>query len=395
MLFKPSFQIASSSRGQGSSPDLSEGKERDRQLPSGVAIFIPGGIENGGGIGRQMGYFLKEQERSGLGAMYTVIDTRGPRFIDGSVLYTFLAIFYLAVSLLRLLHGRLFGGSVLAHINITGRGSTIRKIIVAIVARSVKMPYILHVHEPDYAQEYSRRGALTRFLIHQTFRRAAKILVLGSRDQLALSALLGLPPNEIAVLHNAVPDPLPAKLAQRDDECKILFLGNLSERKGVPELIRALASPTLRARRWRATLAGDGRVEEFRRLASELGIAERVVFPGWVDQAGVRAACQTAEVLVLPSYAEGLAMSVLEGLSYGLAVITTPVGAHTEVVEPEVSGLFVPPGDVEALSATLARVIDDSALRERLGAGARRRFLEKFHVCGYAEQLGSLHATLM
>jgi glycosyltransferase involved in cell wall biosynthesis len=210
-----------------------------------------------------------------------------------------------------------------------------------------------------------------------------------------LSALLGLPPNEIAVLHNAVPDPLPAKLAQRDDECKILFLGNLSERKGVPELIRALASPTLRARRWRATLAGDGRVEEFRRLASELGIAERVVFPGWVDQAGVRAACQTAEVLVLASYAEGLAMSVLEGLSYGLAVITTPVGAHTEVVEPEVSGLFVPPGDVEALSATLARVIDDSALRERLGAGARRRFLEKFHVCGYAEQLGSLHAALM
>jgi glycosyltransferase involved in cell wall biosynthesis len=71
------------------------------------------------------------------------------------------------------------------------------------------------------------------------------------------------------------------------------------------------------------------------------------------------------------------------------------VGAHTEVVEPEVSGLFVPPGDVEALSATLARVIDDSALRARLGAGARRRFLEKFHVCGYAKQLGNLHAALM
>ena len=131
MFFKPSFQIAPNSRRQGSSQDLSEGKERGRQLPSGVAIFIPGGIEKGGGIGRQMGYFLKEQERSGLGAMYTVIDTRGPRFIDGSVLYTFLAIFYLAVSLLRLLQARLFGGSGLAHINITGRGSTIRKIIVA------------------------------------------------------------------------------------------------------------------------------------------------------------------------------------------------------------------------------------------------------------------------
>jgi glycosyltransferase involved in cell wall biosynthesis len=401
MFFRPSSQLALNSCRQGSRQVLSPSKlRRPQQFTPGVVIFSPGGIEKGGGIGRQMGYFLKEQESKGLDAIYTVVDTRGQRFIDGSVIYTFLAIFYLALSVLRLLQARLFGGSGLAHINITGRGSTIRKIIVAMVARSVGLRYLLHVHDYNYAEEYSRRGALTRLLIHKTFRGAAKILVLGSRDQLALSALLGLPPSEITVLHNAVPDPqpaksAPAKSAQPDDECRIVFLGNLSERKGVPELIRALASPALRAHRWRATLAGDGRVEEFRRLASELGIAGRIEFPGWVDQAGVRSACEMAEVLVLPSHAEGLAMSVLEGLSYGLAVIATPVGAHTEVIEPEVSGLFVPPGDVDALSAALARVIDDPALRARLGAGARRRFLEKFHVRGYAEQLERLHAAIM
>lgn len=397
MFPKPSGQLALDSYRQGSTAILSPGKLADRRklASCAVLIFCPGGIERGGGIGRQMGYFLKEQEGNGLGAIYTVVDTRGPRFIGGSVIYTFLAVFYLALSLLRLLQARLFGSSGVAHINITGRGSTIRKIIVAATARSVGIPYLLHVHDYNYAGEYSRRGALSRFLIRQTFRRASKIVVLGSRDQLALSALLGLPQSEIAVLHNAVPDPQPAKSSQPDDECKIVFLGNLNERKGVPELIRALASPAMRARPWRATLAGDGRVDEFQRLASELGIAERVEFPGWVDQAGVRAACQAAEVLVLPSHAEGLAMSVLEGLSYGLAVITTPVGAHTEVIEPEVSGLFVPPGDVEALAAALARVIDDTALRARLGDGARRRFLEKFHVRGYAERLASLHAALM
>jgi glycosyltransferase involved in cell wall biosynthesis len=362
---------------------------------SGVAILIPGGIENGGGIGRQMDYFLKEQESNGRGAIYTVIDTRGPRFIDSSMVYTVLALFYLAFSLVRILQVRLFGGVRLVHVNIAGRGSTIRKIIVAMVVRSLRMPYLLHVHDYNYAEEYARRGAFIRFLIRRTFRRAAKILVLGSRDQLAFATLLDLPPSEIAVLHNAVPDPQTAKAAKPGDECKIVFLGNLSARKGVPELIRALASPALRGRPWRATLAGDGRVDEFRRLVSELGIADRAEFPGWVDQAGVRAACESAEVLVLPSHAEGLAMSVLEGLSYGLAVITTPVGAHTEVVEPEVSGLFVPPGDVGALSAALVRVIDDPALRARLGAGARRRFLEKFHVRGYAEQLEIIHSSIV
>ena len=55
-------------------------------------------------------------------------------------------------------------------------------------------------------------------------------------------------------------------------------------------------------------------------------------------------------MLVLPSHAEGLAMSVLEGLAHGLAVVTTPVGAHAEVIEPERSGLLTPPGDIAALA---------------------------------------------
>ena len=174
-----------------------------------------------------------------------------------------------------------------------------------------------------------------------------------------------------------MPDPQPTNLRHSDSECRIVFLGTLSERKGVPELIHALGGPALRGRRWRATLAGDGRVEEFRRLASELGIADRIEFLGWVDQAVTRTVCEAADVLVLPSHAEGLAMSILEGLSHGLAVIATPVGAHNEVIEPEVSGLFVPPGNVEALSVALARVIDDPSLRARLGAAGAPPFSRK------------------
>jgi glycosyltransferase involved in cell wall biosynthesis len=178
-------------------------------------------------------------------------------------------------------------------------------------------------------------------------------------------------------------------------ECRFVFLGYLSERKGLPELLHALGSSPLRGRRWRAVLAGGGPIDEYRRLATELGIAERVEFPGWLDQRGVRAVYEAADVLVLPSHAEGLAMAVLEGLSYGLPVITTPVGAHTEVIDPEVSGLFVPAGDVAALAMALVRVNDDLALRVRLGAAARRRFLEKFHVRAYAEQLVRLHESLV
>jgi glycosyltransferase involved in cell wall biosynthesis len=375
-------------------PELT--KSMLRQKVSGtVLILCPGGIENGGGIGRQMGYFIKEHESKGSTTAYEIVDTRGPRFLDGSVFYSCLAVGYFVISLFRVMCTGLFRNSCLAHVNIAGRGSTVRKLIICAAARCVSMPYLLHVHDYNYAEEYKKRSALTRFFIRQTFRTAAKIIVLGSREQSALSTLMGLPPGKVAVLHNAVPDPWPIKVMGVPGECRFVFLGYLSERKGLPELLHALSSSELRGRRWRAVMAGGGPIDEYTRLATELGIAERVEFPGWLDEGGVRAVCEAADVLVLPSHAEGLAMSVLEGLSYGLPVITTPVGAHTEVIEPEVSGLFVQAGDVEALTAALVRVNDDPALRARLGGAARRRFLEKFNVRGYAEQLARLHGALV
>jgi len=362
-----------------------------------VLVVSPGGLEHGGGIGRQMGYFLRARKGREESVVYRVVDSRGPWFLGSSPLYTFCSGLYLARAMTRLLWARVSAAPCVAHINITGRGSTVRKIILATFARTIGLRYLLHVHDYDYAEEYRRRSGFMQILIQGVFRGAAKVVVLGTRDQRLLSSLLELPPGSVTVLHNAVPDPEPDfnKARPPGTPCQLLFLGHLSARKGVPELLRALASPSLASLQWRATLAGDGALDEFRELAASLGISERVDFPGWVDEASVKALNAKADILVLPSHAEGLAMAVLEGLSYGLVVVTTPVGAHTEVIEPDVSGILVPPGDVAALADALARVIDDGDARERLGRGARRRFLEKFDVRGYSDRLSQLHIELL
>jgi glycosyltransferase involved in cell wall biosynthesis len=284
-----------------------------------------------------------------------------------------------------------------AHVNIAGRGSTIRKVILLTIARTLGLRYVLHVHDYDYAQYYCSRGTFLKRLIAIMFRGAAKVVVLGGRDLEAVSQLLQLRRDRITVLHNAVPDPLPDLDRTRSPgkPCHLLFLGDLSARKGIPELLHAFASPIMKRRHWRATLAGGGSIDEFRNLAEDLGILERLCFPGWLDEVGVSALCVDADVLVLPSHAEGLAMSVLEGLAHGLAVVTTPVGAHSEVIEPDVSGILVPPGNVAALADALVSVIEDATLRHRLARGARERFLEGFDVRRYAVRLGQLHAGLL
>jgi glycosyltransferase involved in cell wall biosynthesis len=95
----------------------------------------------------------------------------------------------------------------------------------------------------------------------------------------------------------------------------------------------------------------------------------------------------------LPSYAEGMAMSVLEGMSYGLCVICTPVGSLQYVIENDVSGLIVEPGDVAGLRQALSRAVQEQALRSRLGAEAARVFAAKYDAASYPDRMRPIYVS--
>ena len=88
-----------------------------------------------------------------------------------------------------------------------------------------------------------------------------------------------------------------------------------------------------------------------------MALSNLVEMPGWLDADEARALCARADILVLPSYAEGMAMAVIEGLAHGLAVVTTRVGAHEEAISDGETGIFVPVGDKDALAAALAKLV--------------------------------------
>jgi glycosyltransferase involved in cell wall biosynthesis len=372
-----------------------DASERPRKRGT-VFVICPGGLENGGGIGRQMGYFIDAHRARTNAIDYRILDSRGARFLGTSKIYILASCFYLAWCVTYLFFARMLARRALVHINITGRGSTLRKLVVGCTCGLLRLPYVLHVHDYDYAADYGHRGGGLKWAVRTLFRGAEAVIVLGAAARETLIKSLDLSPARIMVLHNAVPDPMHHPcVIQKPDKCELLFLGYLSERKGVPELLHALATAEMKTAAWHATIAGGGPVEHFRHLAESLGIADRVDFPGWLDKKSVADACRQADVLVLPSHAEGLAMAVLEGLSHGLAVVTTPVGAHSEVIEPELSGLLVPAGDAVALAAALLRLIRNPVLRQQLQIGARARYVEKFAIGGYADRLAALHRTVL
>jgi glycosyltransferase involved in cell wall biosynthesis len=346
-----------------------------------VRHYAAGGRENGGGIGRLIGYIVETADQAG--AHHVVTDTRGQSwFAPTSLARLFTAI-------LLMMRDRIVVPHRIHHIHIAGRGSTVRKLILTAAARGLGCVHVLHLHDYDYAADFALRSPRLQSFVRHMFRGADRVIALGQRDRETLAGLLGVDADRIAVIHNCVPDPGPRRHPAQAVPT-ILFLGRLSERKGVPELLAALSSETLAGLKWRAVLAGDGPVEDYRRQAAAMGLSERVTMPGWLGEAETKELCARADILVLPSHAEGLAMAVLEGLAHGLAVVTTRVGAHEEVISDD-TGIFVPAGDEIALADALARLINEPRTRELLSTNGRSLYLSRFSMPVYLRRLNELY----
>ncbi len=347
--------------------------------------YVPGGRNRGGGIGRLVGYVV--DAAADEGERHAITDTRGPAWSAPRSLPRLLA------AVLVMARERITAPQRIHHVHMAGRGSTLRKLVLTAAARSLGCTHVLHLHDYDYITDFTGRPPWQQAQVRRMFQGADRVVVLGRRDRDMATGLLGVAPRRVVVLPNCVPDPGPHP-GSGDRAPVIVFLGRLGERKGVPELLAALASPTMAALPWRAVLAGDGPVSACRAEAEALGLGERVMMPGWMEEAATRTLCAEADILVLPSHHEGLAMAVLEGLAHGLAVVTTPVGAHDEAIDDGVSGIFVPVGDPAALAAALAAIVADPERRARLGSGARARFVERFSMARYLPALRHLYAGL-
>jgi glycosyltransferase involved in cell wall biosynthesis len=171
-------------------------------------------------------------------------------------------------------------------------------------------------------------------------------------------------------------------------------LGNIGIRKGAYDLIRAFGALPEDVRAYcHLTLAGDGDTDKAQALAQELGCAKRVAIPGWIGKAAVERLLADSDVLVLPSYAEGMAMALVEAMSWGLPVVTTSVGGAGDFLEQGRNCLLVSPGDVGGIRDAMANLARDPELRLQLGLAARDT-ISRFSIDTYISTLSALYEEL-
>jgi glycosyltransferase involved in cell wall biosynthesis len=162
------------------------------------------------------------------------------------------------------------------------------------------------------------------------------------------------------------------------DAVLLMTLGRLAADKGTDRALRAM---TFLPEEVRLAVVGGGEEEEaLHRLAAELGIEDRVVFTGAMDQTGVPRALRAADIFLFPTVRDEAAGLVLtQAMATGIPVIASRIGGIPDYVAREgEQAVLVPPGDVPALVAATRRLIDDPARRAAMGVAAREHCLREF-----------------
>jgi len=278
------------------------------------------------------------------------------------------------------------------HAHAASRGSFFRKSLLLLLARRCGAATIFHLHGASFREfALDESGPLWRWWIRHTLQASSAVIALSPSwaeflGGFAPGARVQVVPNSVKV--DAFSSSLPVQPG------RILFLGRAGERKGLFDLLEAVALVRPAFPDVRLAIGGDGDLDEVTRRAQALGIAGQVELLGWVGPQARADQLARAAVFCLPSHAEGLPMAMLEAMAAGKPVLVTPVGGIPEAVRDGDNGLLVPVRDPAALAQALASLLGDAALARRIGLRARATIVARFSTEVVIGKLSALYREL-
>lgn len=242
----------------------------------------------------------------------------------------------------------------IVHIHTSSYNSFRRSSVFVSVSKLMRRRVILHIHGGSFKDFYSSSPEKIR----STLNKCDCIIALTESWKSFFLSITDGP--EVVVVNNPIEPPVLMDVVE-DGKVHVLFLGLLNEAKGIYDLLEVIKSGEAKYRNnMMLHVGGNGEVEKVTSMISEYGIEDIVKYEGWLEGERKIKLMNTCSVFVLPSYYEGLPVSILEAMSYGQYVISTEVGGIPEIVKGDIGELLAP-GDRESLKKILDRVIENPA----------------------------------
>jgi glycosyltransferase involved in cell wall biosynthesis len=282
---------------------------------------------------------------------------------------------FFAVSFLKIL-GKLIQKREIKIIHIHGAsfGSFYRKYLIFLTGKyCFNKKVIYHLHAAEFHTFYENSNFIGKKLIAHLINQSDSIIVLSQSWKEFITSKFT--PQKVSILNNPIEIPeVKAETPEfRGNKMNFLFLGRIGDRKGLFDLMDVIAANAAYYREKASfVIGGDGEVDKLKSYIGAHGLQDIVAYAGWVDGDLKRKLLNQCDVLLLPSYNEGLPIAILEAMSYGKPIIASNVGGIPEVVRNGQNGYTIDPGDKDALNDRMKRLIEDQAQAKAMGLESAR-----------------------
>lgn len=294
----------------------------------------------------------------------------------------------LCKAILQFLYWMLFHPEIkIVHVQGSVGASFWRKAIFIYIAKFFHKKVVWHMHAGRFAVFYQQH----RYAVRKVVNKSDVIIALSEYWKEYFKN--EFPTKRVEIIKNVISAPRVHK--QQTGYFTLLFLGLLGKNKGIYDLLECIRDHKVEFQgKLKLYMGGNGEIEHVKQLIKEYGIADIVIFEGWVSGDKKIELLNKSDAYILPSYKEGLPISILEAMSYGMPIISTPVGGIPEIVSNGENGYLVEPGNKEDIYKAIISLLNDSDLRNRMGSVSLSRVGE--HLPEYVEkQLETLYDSLL
>lgn len=255
----------------------------------------------------------------------------------------------------------------LVHIHSSFGPSFYRKLPFIYMSSWAKVPIINHIHGADFDEFYVDVSENKKKLIKKVYGKCDRLIALSEEWKERLSQIV--PADRIAIIENYSilhEDALQDRL-NRPCNNQVLFLGELGRRKGcydIPAVVKQVAEEIPNVKFVLCGAGSEADEKAIKKLIHENAVDDNAEFPGWVRDQEKDKVLRESDVFFLPSYNEGMPMSVLDAMGYGLPIVSTNVGGIPKIVHNGENGFCCEVGDVVAFSNKIISLLSKKQERK-------------------------------
>ncbi|WP_238884685.1 glycosyltransferase family 4 protein [Clostridium sp. YIM B02551] len=287
----------------------------------------------------------------------------------------------------------LFTGDIeLVHIHMASRGSFYRKSKIVQLSKIFNKKIIIHLHGAQFDVFYNDEcNDRKKASIRKVFDKADSVIVLSEQWRVFIKTLTK---SRIDVLYNAV-NVNEINEPNTSEKFYITFLGRLDKRKGVYDLIEAIKEVISENNSVTLNLAGDGEIDLVNKIIRDNYLQNNIKILGWINSEEKDVLLRKTSIYILPSYNEGMPMSILEAMSYGIPVISTYVGGIPSVIKNDINGILINPGDIKTLTLKIKELMFDKGKYTLISKMAHKTIIEKFSLKKHIETLMDIYDSIL